>query len=75
MKVVAVMTRAAAADAPTSLPAPAVPVAIPAGPKTRLAPVVGLVRIASGRDAADIAFLTTQERCEVVRQSVTVAQA
>ena len=40
MKVVAVMTRAAAADAPTSLPAPAVPVAIPAGPKTRLAPVV-----------------------------------
>ena len=42
---------------------------------TRLAPVEGLVRIACGRDAADIAFLTTQERCEMVRQSVTVAAA
>ncbi|WP_374274224.1 transglutaminase family protein [Brevundimonas sp.] len=42
---------------------------------TRLAPVAGLVRIASGRDAADIAFLTTQERCEVIRQVVTVTPA
>ncbi|OGN48019.1 MAG: transglutaminase [Caulobacterales bacterium RIFCSPHIGHO2_01_FULL_67_30] len=42
---------------------------------TRLAPVEGLVRIACGRDAADIAFLTTQERCQMVRQSVTVAPA
>jgi len=33
------------------------------------------VRIACGRDAADIAFLTTQERCQMVRQSVTVAEA
>jgi transglutaminase-like putative cysteine protease len=41
---------------------------------TGLAPVEGLVRIACGRDAADIAFLTTQGRCELVRQSV-VAQA
>ncbi|MFJ6023221.1 transglutaminase family protein [Brevundimonas sp. NPDC092305] len=38
---------------------------------TRLAPVEGLVRIACGRDAADIAFLTTQGTCELVRQSVT----
>ena len=42
---------------------------------TGLAPVEGLVRIACGRDAADIAFLTTQERCQMVRQSVTVAAA
>ena len=42
---------------------------------TGLAPVEGLVRIACGRDAADIAFLTTQERCQMVRQSVTVAEA
>lgn len=39
---------------------------------TGLAPVEGLVRIACGRDAADIAFLTTQDRCEMVRQKVTV---
>ena len=42
---------------------------------TRLAPVEGLVRIACGRDAADIAFLTTQGRCELVRQTVTVEPA
>ena len=42
---------------------------------TGLAPVEGLVRIACGRDAADIAFLTTQERCRMVRQSVTVEAA
>ena len=42
---------------------------------TRLAPIEGLVRIASGRDAADIAFLTTQGSCEMVRQSVTVSLA
>lgn len=41
---------------------------------TGLAPVEGLVRIACGRDAADIAFLTTQGRCELVRQAIT-AQA
>ncbi len=39
---------------------------------TGLAPIEGLVRIACGRDAADIAFLTTQGSCELVRQSVTV---
>lgn len=38
---------------------------------TGLAPVEGLVRIACGRDAADIAFLTTQGTCAFVRQSVT----
>ena len=38
---------------------------------TGLAPVEGLVRIACGRDAADIAFLTTQGACQLVRQSVT----
>jgi transglutaminase-like putative cysteine protease len=41
---------------------------------TRLAPIEGLVRIACGRDAADIAFLTTQGGCKMVRQSIT-AQA
>jgi len=42
---------------------------------TGLAPIEGLVRIACGRDAADIAFLTTQGSCELVSQSVTVAPA
>jgi transglutaminase-like putative cysteine protease len=40
---------------------------------TGLAPVEGLVRIACGRDAADIAFLTTQGPCSLVRQSVSAA--
>ena len=39
---------------------------------TRLAPVEGLVRIGVGRDAADIAFLTTTGACTSVSQSVTV---
>lgn len=41
---------------------------------TGLAPIEGLVRIACGRDAADIAFLTTRENCRMVRQSVTVEE-
>ncbi len=41
---------------------------------TRLAQVEGLVRIASGRDAADIAFLTTSGPVELIEMSVT-AQA
>ena len=41
---------------------------------TGLAPIEGLVRIACGRDAADIAFLSTQGSCELVRQSI-VAEA
>lgn len=39
---------------------------------TRLAPVQGLVRVGVGRDAADIAFLTTSEICSCVAQSVAV---
>ena len=39
---------------------------------TRLAPVEGLVRIASGRDAADIAFLTTSLNCECRKVAVSV---
>lgn len=38
---------------------------------TRLAPVEGMVRICHGRDAADIAFLTTDQACELVEQTVT----
>lgn len=40
---------------------------------TRLAPVAGLVRIAHGRDAADIAFLTTDKPCQLVAQTVEVS--
>ena len=42
---------------------------------TRLAPVEGLVRIGIGRDATDIAFLTTTGPCVSMSQSVTVAEA
>jgi transglutaminase-like putative cysteine protease len=42
---------------------------------TGLAPVEGLVRIACGRDAADIAFLTTRGPCTMVSQSITVQPA
>jgi len=42
---------------------------------TRLAPVEGMVRIASGRDAADIAFLTSQFNCQCLAQTVTVTRA
>lgn len=38
---------------------------------TNLAPIQGLVRIACGRDAADIAFLSTQGACELMRQAIT----
>ncbi|MEP7210345.1 MAG: transglutaminase family protein [Alphaproteobacteria bacterium] len=41
---------------------------------TRLAPIDGLVRIGVGRDAADIAFLTTSVSCNGVSQSVTVEE-
>ncbi|HEV7321762.1 MAG TPA: transglutaminase family protein [Ensifer sp.] len=37
---------------------------------TRLAPVAGLVRIANGRDAADIAFLSTDKPCQLVSQAI-----
>lgn len=41
---------------------------------TRLAPVAGMVRIASGRDAADIAFLTSEFNCQCLSQTITVTQ-
>lgn len=41
---------------------------------TRLAPVGGMVRIAGGRDAADIAFLTSDRPCTMIAQTVTVSR-
>jgi transglutaminase-like putative cysteine protease len=41
---------------------------------TRLAPVEGMVRIAEGRDAADIAFLTSDQPCTMIAQAVTVSR-
>jgi transglutaminase-like putative cysteine protease len=41
---------------------------------TGLAPIDGLVRIAYGRDAADVAFLTIFGKATMVSQSVTVAK-
>jgi transglutaminase-like putative cysteine protease len=41
---------------------------------TRLAPIGGMVRIAHGRDAADIAFLTTAGRVRQTGLSVQVAE-
>jgi len=42
---------------------------------TRLAPIEGIVRIGSGRDASDIAFLTSDKQCQVLRQTVDVSVA
>jgi transglutaminase-like putative cysteine protease len=42
---------------------------------TGLAPIDGLVRIAYGRDAADVAFLTIFGQANMVSQSVTVTAA
>jgi transglutaminase-like putative cysteine protease len=42
---------------------------------TRLAPIEGIVRIGSGRDASDIAFLTTDKQCQVISQNVQVSTA
>jgi transglutaminase-like putative cysteine protease len=42
---------------------------------TRLAPIEGIVRIGSGRDASDIAFLTSNKPCQVIRQTVQVSEA
>jgi transglutaminase-like putative cysteine protease len=42
---------------------------------TRLAPIEGIVRIGSGRDASDIAFLTTDKQCQVISQSIQVSTA
>ncbi len=42
---------------------------------TGMAPIEGLVRIACGRDAGDIAFLSTQGNCQMLSQSVRVEAA
>ena len=42
---------------------------------TRLAPIEGIVRIGSGRDASNIAFLTSDKQCRVIRQSIQVSKA
>jgi transglutaminase-like putative cysteine protease len=42
---------------------------------TRLAPIEGIIRIGSGRDASDIAFLTSDKQCQVLRQTIEVAKA
>jgi transglutaminase-like putative cysteine protease len=39
---------------------------------TRLAPIEGIVRIGSGRDASDIAFLTSDKECQVLSQTIRV---
>jgi transglutaminase-like putative cysteine protease len=41
---------------------------------TRLAPIEGIVRIGSGRDASDIAFLTSDKHCQVLRQTIAVSE-
>ena len=41
---------------------------------TRLAPIEGIVRIGSGRDASDIAFLTSDKQCQVIRQTIEVSE-
>jgi transglutaminase-like putative cysteine protease len=41
---------------------------------TRLAPIEGIVRIGNGRDASDIAFLTSDKQCQVVSQTIQVAE-
>jgi transglutaminase-like putative cysteine protease len=41
---------------------------------TRLAPIEGIIRIGSGRDASDIAFLTSDKQCQVLRQTIAVSQ-
>jgi transglutaminase-like putative cysteine protease len=41
---------------------------------TRLASIEGVVRIGSGRDASDIAFLTSDKQCQVLRQTIEVSK-
>ena len=41
---------------------------------TRRAPIEGIVRIGSGRDASDIAFLTSDKQCQVIRQTIQVSE-
>ena len=42
---------------------------------TRLAPIEGIVRIGNGRDASDIAFLTSDKQCQVLNQTIEVLKA
>jgi transglutaminase-like putative cysteine protease len=42
---------------------------------TRLASIEGIVRIGSGRDASDIAFLTSDKQCQVISQKIQVSKA
>ena len=42
---------------------------------TRRAPIEGIVRIGSGRDASDIAFLTSDKQCQVINQRIEVSKA
>jgi transglutaminase-like putative cysteine protease len=42
---------------------------------TGLAPVEGMVRIGSGRDAADIAFLSSDYNCQCLNQTIEVRRA
>jgi transglutaminase-like putative cysteine protease len=42
---------------------------------TELAPLAGLVRIAAGRDATDIAFMTTFGGAELIEQNIMVSRA
>ena len=42
---------------------------------TRRAPIEGIVRIGSGRDASDIAFLTSDKQCQVISQRIEVSKA
>lgn len=42
---------------------------------TRLAPIEGIIRIGNGRDASDIAFLTSDKQCQVLSQTIQVAEA
>jgi transglutaminase-like putative cysteine protease len=41
---------------------------------TRLAPIEGIVRIGNGRDASDIAFLTSDKQCQVLKQTIEVSK-
>jgi transglutaminase-like putative cysteine protease len=42
---------------------------------TRLASIEGIVRIGSGRDASDIAFLTSDKQCQMLRQTIEISKA
>jgi transglutaminase-like putative cysteine protease len=41
---------------------------------TRLAPIEGIVRISSGRDVSDVAFLTSDKQCQVLSQIINVSR-